>query len=99
MLKITIETDVGEEVIALSAEEQKAFEFVALSPMEWIRNAIRNRVKRSVDQIINETSDKQPDKINKAEKLSIVATADIKSAVVRQEELEAEVAALKAAKE
>ena len=90
MLKITVETDEGVEVIDLSSEEQKAFEFVANGPLEWIRNAIQNRVRRAVDQIVKENSDKQPSKTAVAEKLKIVKDANIKSAKVRQEEFEAQ---------
>ena len=89
MLKITIETDEGTEVIDLSAEEQKAFEFVANGPLEWIRNAIQNRVRRAVDQIVEENSDKNYKKTPVAEKLTIVKNANIKSAKERQEEFEA----------
>ena len=90
MLKITVETDEGVEVIDLSAEEQKAFEFVANGPLEWIQNAIRNRVRRAVDQIVEENSGKQPNKTPVAEKLTIVKNANIKSAKKRQEEFEAQ---------
>jgi hypothetical protein len=89
MLKVTIETDEGTEVMDLSAEEQKAFEFVANGPLEWIQNAIQNRVRRAVDQIVSDASDKNPKKTDVAEKLTIVKDADIKSAKVRQEEFEA----------
>ena len=92
MLKITVETDEGTEVIDLSAEEQKAFEFVANMPADWIHNAIQNRIRRAVDDIVKDNSDKQPNKIDIVEKLQIVENADIKSARVRQEEFEAELA-------
>ncbi len=90
MLKITIETDEGSEKLNLSAEEQKAFEFVANGPLEWIRNAIQNRVRRAVDQIVEENSDKNFKKMEVADKLKVVKGANIKSAKVRQEEFEAE---------
>jgi len=90
MLKITIETDDGTEVIDLSVEEQKAFEYVANPPLEWIKNAIQNRVRRAVDQIVSETSDKNPKKTEVAEKLLIVEDANIKPAKVRTEEITAE---------
>ena len=90
MLKITIETDNGMAVLDLTADEQKAFEYVANGPKEWIENAIRNRVRRAMDQIVNENSDKNPKKVSVEEKLTIVKNADIKSAKERNEELEAE---------
>jgi len=90
MLKITIETDEGTEVIDLSSEEQKAFEFVANGPKEWIQNAIQNRVRRAVDQIVGIASDKNPKRTLVAEKLAIVKDADIKSAKQRQAEMEIE---------
>ena len=89
-MKITIETDVGAEVIDLSVEEQKAFEYVANGPLEWIENAIRNRVRRAVDQIVEENSDKNFKKMSAAKKLLVVKGANIKSAKVRNEEAEAE---------
>lgn len=90
MLKITIETDEGKEVIDLSVEEQKAFEFVAFSPVSWIENVITNRCEKAVDQIVQAHSDKQPDKIAKVEKLTIVKDADIESAKDKQDRIEAE---------
>lgn len=89
MLKITIETDEGTQTIDLSAEEQKAFDFVANTPKEWIENAIRNRTRQAIDQIVQENSDKQYKKISESEKLLIVKDADIKSAKERQKEFEA----------
>ncbi len=90
MLKITIETDEGTEVVDLSAEEQKAFEFVANMPVDWIVNAIRNRTRVAVDKVVGENSDKNPKKVSVADKLKIVKDVDIKSAKVRNDEAEAE---------
>jgi hypothetical protein len=90
MLKITIETDEGNRIIDLLAEEQKAFEFVANMPVDWIENAIRNRVRIVIDDIVKNNSDKQSGKISEAERLIIVGNADIKSAKTRQEEFEAD---------
>jgi hypothetical protein len=91
MLKITIETDDGTQVCDLTVDEQKAFEYVAKSPKEWIENAIRNRVRRAVDQIVAETTDKNPKKMSVPDKLAIVRTVDIKSAKERNDEFEAQV--------
>lgn len=89
MLKITIETDDGTKTIDLLPEEQKAFEHIANMPVDWIENAVRNRTRQAIDQIIKENSDRQPDKITDAERLTIVGDADIKSAKQKHEEFEA----------
>ena len=89
MLKITIEHDGGTELIDLAVEEQKAIEVVLFDPVEWIRNVVREQVRRAVDQIVKENSDKNPKKTDIAEKLIIVDGADIKSAKEVQEAYEA----------
>lgn len=89
MLKITVETDAGTEIVDLQATEQKAFEHIAVSPVDWIRNAIYARIGKAVNAIVAEASDKNPSKIDAAEKLAIVTAADIQSAKERTEALEA----------
>ncbi len=90
MLKITVETDEGNQVIDLSSGEQKAFEFVANEPKKWIENAIRNLVRQAVDKIVEANSDKQFNKISESEKLTIVENVNIESAAERQARFEAE---------
>lgn len=83
MLKITIETDVETRIVDFTASEQKAFEYIANMPIDWIENALRNRCRQAVDQIVDETTNKNPKKTDVTEKLQDVVTANIESAAKR----------------
>lgn len=89
MLRVTIETDNGTTVVNLTAAEQKAFEYVANMPVDWIENAIRERVRHANRQIVKETSDKNPNRIDATETAALVDASTIKSAKIRTEEAEA----------
>lgn len=90
MLKITIESDDGVEVVDFTADEQKAFEYIAYSPSAWIAHCIKNRVRKAVDKIVEETTNLNFKKTPVADKLVAVKDADIKSAKVREDEFQAE---------
>jgi len=75
-------------IVEITDEEKKGLEYVAFSIQAWVDNAIHNRARQAIDQIVNEHSDKQAKKIPLAEKLSIVRNANIKTAAQRQAEFE-----------
>ena len=82
----------------LTDAEVKAMEYVALSVQDWADNALQNRARQAMDEIYDSevarmTADPTITSIP-ADKEAVVLAADIKSAVVRQAEAEAEMAAM-----
>ena len=82
----------------LTDAEVKAMEYVAFSVQDWADNALQNRARIAMDEIYNEevarmTADPTITSIP-ADKEAVVLAADIKSAVVRNAEAEAEMAAM-----
>ena len=84
--------------ITLTAAQVKAMEYVALSPQDWVDNALQNRARQAMDEIYDSevarmTADPTITSIP-ADKEAVVLAADIKSAAVRNAEAEDEMAAL-----
>ena len=78
----------GKHTITLSDEEEKALLVDMISIQEWVDNAIHNRARQSIDKVILEHSNKQPQKISQAEKLLIVKKAKVITAKEREAKLE-----------
>lgn len=81
--------------ITLSDAEDKALGVVALSQQEWIDNAVHERCRIAIDDIVNAEVQRllaagQPIVGSKDD---IVMAADVESALERQTRLEAEAAA------
>jgi hypothetical protein len=81
--------------ITLSAAEDKALKSVALSAQDWIDNAIHERCRIAIEEIVNAEVQR---KLAAGEPITgskedIVNAADIESAAERQARLEAEQAA------
>jgi hypothetical protein len=81
--------------ITLSEAENKALGVVALSQQDWIDNAVHERCRLAIEEIVNAEVQRklaagQPITGSKEE---IVMAADIESAAERQARLEAERAA------
>lgn len=78
--------------ITLSDAEDKALGFVAYSQQDWIDNAVHERCRIAIDEIVNAEVQR---KLAAGETISgskedIVNAADIKSAAERQAEAEAQ---------
>lgn len=85
--------------ITLSAAEDKALHVVAISAQDWIDNAVHERCRIAIDEIVNAEVQR---KLAAGESITgskedIVNAADIESAAERQARLEAELAAQQAA--
>ena len=85
--------------ITLSDAEDKALHVVALSAQDWIDNAVHERARIAIDEIVNAEVQRklaagQPITGSKED---IVIAADIESAAERQARAEAEQAAQLAA--
>lgn len=85
--------------ITLTQAEQKALAHVAVSPQEWISNAVHERCRIAIEEIVAAEVQR---KLAAGESITgtkddIVMAAQIESAAERQSRLEAEAAALAAA--
>jgi len=86
--------------ITLSDAEDKALHVVALSAQDWIDNAVHERCRLAIDEIVNVEVQR---KLAAGESITgskndIVMSADIESAVEREARMEAEAAARVAAR-
>lgn len=87
--------------ITLSDAENKALGVVALSQQDWIDNAVHERCRIAIDEIVNAEVQR---KLAAGESITgskedIVNAANIESAAERQARLEAEMAAQQAAQQ
>lgn len=78
--------------ITLSDAEDKALNVIAVSAEEWINNAVKERCRIAIDEIVNVEVQR---KLANGETISgskedIVVAADIESAVERQARMDAE---------
>lgn len=74
--------------ITLSEAEDKALGFVALSQQEWIDNAVHERCRIAIDEIVNAEVQRKlaNNETISGSKEDIVMAANIKSAAERQAE-------------
>ena len=87
--------------ITLSDAEDKALKVVALSAQDWIDNAVHERCRLAIDEIVNAEVQR---KLAASEPITgskddIVMAADIESAAERQVRMEAEAQARLAAEQ
>ena len=77
--------------ITLTDAEDKALGFVALSQQDWIDNAVHERCRIAIDEIVNAEVQRKlaANETISGSKEDIVLAADIKSAAERQTEAEA----------
>lgn len=75
--------------VTLTDAEDKAMLIDVVDSQMWIDNAVHNKARQCEDRVVIECSDKQPHKITRAEKDSIIMAAEFKTAKQRQEEHEA----------
>lgn len=78
--------------ITLSAAEDKALHSVALSAQDWIDNAVHERCRIAIDEIVNAEVQRKlaAGQSITGSKDDIVLAANIESAAARQARLEAE---------
>ena len=78
--------------ITLSAAEDKALHVVALSAQDWIDNAVHERCRVAIDEIVNAEVQRKlaAGQSITGSKDDIVLAANIESAATRQARLEAE---------
>ena len=77
--------------ITLSDAEDKALGFVAFSQQDWIDNAVHERCRIAIDEIVNAEVQRKlaNNETISGSKEDIVIAANIKSAAERQAEAEA----------
>jgi hypothetical protein len=80
-------------IITLTEAQQKALAYVAYDPKEWIENAVYNRCRIAIDEIVAlevERITSQGGELS-GTKEDIVIAAPIKSARERQEEFDSQI--------
>jgi len=84
--------------ITLTASQEKALAFVALSPQDWAENAVHNRCRIAIDEIYAAEVERMTDDPTitsiPADKEAVVLAANIQSAAERQAAAELELAAM-----
>jgi len=76
----------GQIIINYTDEQMKAMKYVVLSPEEWLQNCWDNRARQAIDEVIEDMSDRQPDKLPVERKIKIIKRVRIKTAAERQNE-------------
>lgn len=78
--------------ITLTESQQKALEYVAYDPKEWIENAVYNRCRIAIEEIVLEEVERITSQGGELSgtKEDIVLAAPIKSARERQEEFDSQ---------
>ena len=78
--------------ITLTEAQQKALEYVAYDPKEWIENAVYNRCRIAIEEIVLEEVERITSQGGELSgtKEDIVLAAPIKSARERQEEFDSQ---------
>ena len=70
--------------VVLNEAQQKALEYVAVDPAEWIRNVVHNRCRMAIDEIYTAEVARMTDDPNisaiPADKNQVVIDADIQTA-------------------
>jgi hypothetical protein len=81
--------------ITLSAAEDKALHVVALSAQDWIDNAVHERCRLAIEEIVNAEVQRKlaANEPITGSKDDIVMAADVETAAERNERLAAEAAA------
>lgn len=79
---------IGTKSFTLSDAEVKAAEWDILEIYDWIENAIRNKARQCIDQLILDHTTVNPKKIPVEEKETIIQGLTIKSARERMKEME-----------
>ena len=77
---------VGTKSFTLSDAEVKAAEWDMIGIYDWIENAIKNKARQCIDQIILNYTTMNPKKVSVVEKELAVLELDIKNAKERMEE-------------
>ena len=69
-------------MVTISDEEEKALLIYMVDIQEWIDNAIHNRARQAIDQIISENTDRQPKKMPIEDRNKIIndLTSNMKTA-------------------
>lgn len=79
--------------ITLSASQEKALAFVALSPQDWAENAVHNRCRIAIDEIyaaeVQRMTDDPTITSIPADKEAVVLAANVQTAAQRNEAAEA----------
>lgn len=74
--------------IEYTEEQMKAMSWQVVDPLGWIQHAWNDKTRRCIDRLVEEASDKQPQKLSQAKKLEIVRKVKVKTRSQRDVEEE-----------
>lgn len=81
-----------EFTIEINDAEAKALATDLFSIQEWLENAVHNKARRLIDDIIGKATDRQPKKIPVKEKRQMIMDMKLETGAERNARLEAELA-------
>jgi hypothetical protein len=73
--------------IQIEDEEEKALLTDMISVQDWIENAIHNKSRQCIDKVVEDYSNKQPQKTSELDKFKIVRDAKVTTAAEKQIEI------------
>jgi len=76
-------------IVQISDAEEKALTYVIVDIQVWLQNAINNRARQAMDEIINKYTDKNYKILDKAAKEQLTMNTTFKTAAERTAEQEA----------
>ena len=71
-------------IVTLSQEEFDAMGVLNVTPQEWAQNAVSNRARKIVDDLVTEYTDKNPNKMSQADKHAVIPTIDLAAEKVKR---------------
>jgi len=75
----------GKKQIIINDDEIKIAEIDCYDFMDWIENAIREKIRRVSDSLILENTDKNPYKLTENDKMQIIKNLELISAKEKSE--------------
>ena len=74
-----------EIIIILTDEEVKVCEASMIQPIpEWTENAVRNKIRKSRNRIVESVTDRNAKKVSLAEQITIIEASELETAVDRE---------------
>ncbi len=80
----------GNYIITLLPEEEKALLTDMISIQDWVDNLLHEKARRIIDTIVKKHSDLQPSKMSMTDKLKIIKKIKLETAQEKNDKVNAE---------
>lgn len=80
-----VKADVTYTVI-VTDEEAKILDWQLVSPQQWVENAVKGKISKSEDRMLEQLSDKRVDKLTEQEKKNLIKNSTLKTRAERDKE-------------